>query len=450
MNPSELLETMRGILVKTEVEEAVALARGVEAWMRRFAENRITVSKSWRLVDGAVYLIDGKRSLGFEISNLQPEAVEKAIKHAVRSLKIAPESDVKPILYDGPTGYGEESLGYDPEILELAYGSVDMVEEAVNAASREGANKTSGVLTFGRGVRLIYTTTGCEGSEQSTFIEFSVRSFYDEESTGQSVRCGSSVRDVNASEMGEEAGRTAWNARNPQKGKPGVYDVVFKPCAMANLLNSVAESASAYAAEIGLSYFKGLKGAKVAADNVTLWDDPRNPRSPVISLFDDEGRPTHRFSIIENGVLKSYLHTSKTAQRLGEAPTGSAYFSTSVGDMVPAARTLIMDPGDVKEDELIGEVGKGVLIHNLWYTRFQNYTAGDFSTMPRDGVFMVRGGEVAEPLKGLRLSDNMVRLLSTIRRLSAERRWVKWWEVNVPVLTPSCLVGEVRLTKPTK
>jgi PmbA protein len=450
MKPGELLETIRGILGKVDVEEAVASVRGVEAWMNRFAENRVTVSKSWRLMEGVVYLVEGKRSLGFEISNIQPEAVEKAIRHAARLVKNAPESDVKPILHAGPTQYGEQSLAYDPGILELVDGSVDMVEEAVNAASREGARKTSGVLTFGKGSRLIYTTTGCEGSEQSTFIEFSVRAFYGEESTGQSVRCGSSPRDVDASEIGEEAGRTAWNARNPRKAKPGVYDVAFKPCAMANLLNSVGESASAYAAEIGLSYFKGLKGLKVASDIVTLWDDPQNPRSPVTSLFDDEGRPTYKFSIIERGVLKSYLHTSKTAQRLGEDPTGNAYFSTSVGDMVPAARTLIMDPGDVREDELIKELNDGILIHNLWYTRFQNYATGDFSTMPRDGVFLVRSGEVVKPLKGLRLSDNMVRLLSAVKRVSVERTWVKWWETDVPVLTPSCVVGGVRLTKPTK
>lgn len=450
MDPVELLETIRGVLAKTDVEEAVALARGVEAWMRRFSENRVTVSKSWKLVDGVVYLIDGKRSLGFEISNIQPEAVEKTIRHAARLIRNVPESDVKPLLHSEPTNYGDAKLGYDPEILELPYGSVDMIEEAVNAASREGARKTSGVLTFGRGVRLISTSTGCEGSEESTFIELSVRSFYDEESTGQSVRCGSSRRDVNASEIGGEAGKTAWNARNPQKGKPGVYDAAFKPCAMASLLNTVAESASAYAAEIGLSYFKGLKGVKVAADTVTLWDDPRNPRSPVVSLFDDEGRPTKKFTIVERGVLKSYLHTSKTAQRMGEEPTGNSYFSTTVGDMVPAARTLIMDPGDAKEDELIEEMDHGVLIHNLWYTRFHNYTTGDFSTMPRDGVFMVKGGEVVKPLKGLRLSDNMVRWLGAVKGLSVERAWVKWWEVDVPTLTPTCIVGGVRLTKPTK
>ena len=99
---------------------------------------------------------------------------------------------------------------------------------------------------------------------------------------------------------------------------------------------------------------------------------------------------------------------------------------------------------------MVDRAHEGLYITNNWYTRFQNYQTGDFSTIIRDGVFRITNGKIAEPLKGLRLSDNMVRILQSVRALSSTQEWVKWWEVHTPTLTPYALVDGVGISTAKK
>ena len=85
---------------------------------------------------------------------------------------------------------------------------------------------------------------------------------------------------------------------------------------------------------------------------------------------------------------------------------------------------------------------------NTWYTRFQNYAKGDFSTIPRDGIFLVENGEIKQSLKDIRISDNALSLLNNIVGISKERQHVHWWgEADPPSLSPYVLIKNVHVTK---
>ena len=101
-------------------------------------------------------------------------------------------------------------------------------------------------------------------------------------------------------------------------------------------------------------------------------------------------------------------------------------------------------------DDLFDKAHEGLYITNNWYTRFQNYQTGDFSTISRDGVFQIKNGKLFGPVKGLRLSDNMVRILQSVKAMAKDRHWVKWWEVATPTLTPHVLVEGVGITTAKK
>jgi len=88
-------------------------------------------------------------------------------------------------------------------------------------------------------------------------------------------------------------------------------------------------------------------------------------------------------------------------------------------------------------------------VTNDWYLRYRDVRRGEFSTIPRDGLFLVRHGSIERALKGLRISDNMLRILSSIEDMSAERYPIVWWEVETPVMAPYLLVREVNFTRPT-
>jgi PmbA protein len=90
---------------------------------------------------------------------------------------------------------------------------------------------------------------------------------------------------------------------------------------------------------------------------------------------------------------------------------------------------------------------KGVILTSNWYTRFKNYRTGEFSTVPRDGAYLVEAGQVTKPLKGMRVSDDLERMFSSVKMLSREREWIQWWEVDTPTLCPWMLIDGVRITR---
>jgi PmbA protein len=141
-------------------------------------------------------------------------------------------------------------------------------------------------------------------------------------------------------------------------------------------------------------------------------------------------------------VLKTYLHNTSTAKVFKTKTTGNA------GLIVPTPWNEEMDGGDRSKDELLEDMKRGLYLTNTWYTRFQNSAKGDFSTIPRDGIFLVQNGEIRQSLKDLRISDNAQSLLSNIAAVSKERQHVHWWEeAEPPSLSPYVLITGVHLTK---
>ncbi|MEM4184006.1 MAG: metallopeptidase TldD-related protein, partial [Candidatus Caldarchaeum sp.] len=116
----------------------------------------------------------------------------------------------------------------------------------------------------------------------------------------------------------------------------------------------------------------------------------------------------------------------------------------------PHPFNLVCKPGDKPFDKLISSIDNGIWITNDWYLRYQNYRTGEFSTIPRDGLFLIKNGGVEKPLKGLRLSDNIVNILKGIRALSSEAYWIRTWEITLPTYAPAAVVEKVNFTTSVK
>jgi PmbA protein len=227
----------------------------------------------------------------------------------------------------------------------------------------------------------------------------------------------------------------------PKQGKPGKYTALLGPLVFADLSSQVGSMSSAYRIETGQSFLVDKINLEVASKNFTLIDDPTIPNSYGGKAYDDEGIPTRRNYIIQKGILKTYLHNSTTAKKFKTKTTGNS------GLISPHPWNLIIKPGIKDYSELLEEIDYGIYVTNNWYLRYQNYRKGDFSTIPRDGMFLVKNGEIISSIKELRISDNMLRIMKNIRAMSKSRLWVKWWEVDIPTLTPFAVIEELNFTK---
>ncbi|MEA3254276.1 MAG: TldD/PmbA family protein, partial [Candidatus Altiarchaeota archaeon] len=250
------------------------------------------------------------------------------------------------------------------------------------------------------------------------------------------------LRDFNPGAAGKKAGEIAKQALNPGEGRGGVYDIIFDPLAFANLLGHILGFASAFSVDIGESFLADRIDKVIGNEIVTLVDDGSLAGGFNSSKFDAEGVPTQRNVVVEKGVLKTYLHNTSTAKKYGAESTGNA------GLISPHPWNAVIEPGDYGRDDLFSGVNKGLYITNVWYTRFQNYRTGDFSTIPRDGLFLIENGELSQPLSNLRVSDNLLHILKNITALGDKQEWIHWWDAEVPSLLPYVLVKDVRVTKP--
>jgi PmbA protein len=449
-NPHETVQEIVSTARELGVQSTAAGFTKFQERMVRFSNNAITVTKSWQTEVPTVYVVADRKRAACQIEEQNPSELRRVIEELVKTMKVTPAGDTDFELPEGPFEYQTVPGLYDKKVAEAETELVDAVEIAVNAARKEGASRVSGVVISRTWEHFVLTSQGAEGSDRGTEVEITVRAFLADDASGQGNSLSTSLQHFDPEDAGRIAGKIAKLALNPEQGNSGKFNVIFGPSIFANLLNRVGDSASAYTVDLGLSFFRNMIEKKVASEIFTLHDDSRLPNGPGSITLDDEGYPTQRIPLIEKGRLETYLHTAYTAAKYKAKLTGNAKFEAGIAGMIPTARNLIVDEGDRKLEDLFDIAHEGLYITNNWYTRFQNYQTGDFSTICRDGVFKISNGRLSGPVKGLRLSDNMIRILQSVKALSKESRWVKWWEVDTPTLTPFALVESVGITTANK
>ncbi len=197
----------------------------------------------------------------------------------------------------------------------------------------------------------------------------------------------------------------------------GNYPVVFSPEAMTSMLGVFSGIFNSENAQKGLSRLLGREGEKIAADFVSIIDDPFYPENGINLSFDDEGSPTCTKAVVENGVLKTLLYNLKTANKAGVKTTGNASkagYSASVG-IRPF--TFYIAPGNISEEELLKKAENGVYITSLGGLHAgANSVSGDFSL--QSSGFMIENGVKTKAVKSFTVSGNFYELLKNISALS--------------------------------
>jgi PmbA protein len=404
----------------------------------RFSNNEIDITVAWNDYVTDVALSWQKRFVATQIHNF--EKVDETMKRLYQLARVSKENPMYGGIAKGKFKYRKSKADKSLENLDQA----DYVFKAIEAARKEaGPDLNAGGILFTKleDVYLV-SSEGPIGEDCRSAIEFSIRAFSQREASGHGVECSSTIKGFDPSRAGKKAGDIARMAKNPKEGVEGRYDVIFDPLISGALLGMWGGMTSAFAVMIQQSIFVGKLGQKVASDTVTMQDVPA-PYSMSNRVFDDEGVPVKENVLIDKGVLKTYVHNTSTAKIFKTETTGNA------GLVFPNPWNLELDAGNMSKDEIFKDVKRGLYLTNTWYTRFQNYATGDFSTIPRDGMFLIENGEIKQSWKDVRISDNALRMLNNIAGISKERQHVHWWgEADPPSLSPYILMKDVQITRP--
>ena len=151
----------------------------------------------------------------------------------------------------------------------------------------------------------------------------------------------------------------------------------------------------------GTSAFSGRIGERVAAPGVTVIDDGTIDRRRGSLTIDDEGTPTSRTVLIEDGILKGYIHDRLSARMMGATPTGNGRRQSFAHSPMPRMTNTFMLGGKDDPAELITRMKDGIYAKNFGGGQV-DITSGKF-VFGCTEAYRVRNGKLAEPVKGATL-----------------------------------------------
>ncbi len=411
----------------------------------RYSNSRIDASNWWSERHAHAFVAVGRRTLSTDIRDLN--SAKASIDALVQAARASPENSEYAGLPSGRFKYRRGRA--DPKIAALRSPSKH-VHDAIQAAAREGATEVGGTL-FVRVLRTgIASSGGALAEDEAAALELSVRAFAQPEASGHALCCTHRLSGLDARGAGSRAGQMAVLAKDPAEGSVGKTDLILEPLFLGGLIHSTSNMLSAFYVEVGMSAFAKKLGKKVASEEVTLVDDPTMP-STSQRAFDHEGVPTRRTVVVKEGVLKTYLHDSSTAKRFKTKTTGNAGPFIPLGFDPPAAPLPIhpvLETGDWTVEEMIADTKSGLYLNNTWYTRYQSYSMGDFSTIPRDAILRIQDGRIVGAVKNIRVSDNILSLWKGVDAVSKSSEEIFWWDEAAPPSTlPTVRIRGMDITR---
>jgi TldD protein len=215
------------------------------------------------------------------------------------------------------------------------------------------------------------------------------------------------------------------DAKSPKGGK---FTIIMDP----ELTGTFIHEAFGHAVEADHilnkeSILEGRIGEKVALEEVTIIDDPRIGSKKKVNLpyelfgsykFDDEGIPSQETTIIENGVLKNYLHSLETASRMNEKPNGHGRAS-SVGSH-PQVRMgiTVLSPGDWKLEDMISDIKDGIFCESFQYG-YTDPASGNFQFKCKLS-YRIKNGEKTKMMRDVSLSGMTLEILNKITAIGKD------------------------------
>jgi PmbA protein len=187
--------------------------------------------------------------------------------------------------------------------------------------------------------------------------------------------------------------------------------VLFDERVASGLIGHLVSAINGSAIARGASWLKDALETAVLPEGIDLVEDPHRPRVPGSRPFDAEGLPVARRALVEGGVLKGWTLDLATARKLGLASTGNAARGPSAPPS-PAAGNLWLTHGTASRDDLIAEMGTGLLVTSMLGASI-NPTTGDYSRGAAG--FWVEGGRIARPVNECTIAGNLREMLKTIR-----------------------------------
>jgi PmbA protein len=288
----------------------------------------------------------------------------------------------------------------------------------------------------------IANSNGIAGFDKGTIIECSLATVAKEGNTVTPVCFEFNAErsyKVDPEWVGKEAARLAVSALKTKRIKTRNTKLILTQFALQDLLYfTLINAVKADNVQRGQSAFKGKIGAKVASENVTIYDDGLFPGGLRTGAFDGEGTPHQKTLLVEKGVLRNFLYDNYAAAKEGKESTGNASRAGYLSTPNIEATNFHILPGNKASDQLLGEVDDGLIIYYLQGAHSSNPVSGEFSVVATP-AWQIRKGEIVHCSRGVMLAGNIFEVLKNVSVIANNDRKVG------QLISPWLLVENVKV-----
>jgi TldD protein len=162
----------------------------------------------------------------------------------------------------------------------------------------------------------------------------------------------------------------------------------------------------------GVSIYSDKIGKPIAKPFVSIVDDAAQPHARGAINVDDEGNPAGTTTLVDRGILATYMHDSISAKHYGVKSTGNGRRQSYQHAPMPRMRATYMLPGPHEHDEIVASVKKGIYCQGFSNGQV-NIGAGDFTFYVKNG-FLIEDGKLGRPIKDVNIIGNGPKVLELI------------------------------------
>lgn len=397
-------------------DEAEVMVQSGSSALTRFANNCIEQNVNERGYGISVRTVFGKKVGRASTNTLDDDSLKKAVR-ASELLAKYQKDDEELLPMPGPQEYSEL-----PNFVEATAGfsptnRAEAIADLVNRCRSQKGLTTAGIFSNEAQYMALANSKGLFAYEGMTSAVFSATVMTDD-SAGWAEDNNKDVGKIDLASVADTAMDKAIKSREPVAVEPGEYTVVLEPAAVGNLLIFLGYLAfGALAYQEGRSFLSGKLGEKLFGENITIEDNVHHELSAGLP-FDFEGMPRRSVSLIENGVAKNVVHDRKTAAKAGAETTGHGLPVPNTSGPIPL--NMVMLPGEATLEEMLASTKKGILVTQFHYANTVNPMKLVVTGMTRNGTFLIEDGKVARPIKNLRMTESLEKILNNVEMIGKD------------------------------
>ncbi len=367
-------------------------------------------------------LVDGKFGYAstefIDVSEMRP-----LVLRAVNNAKYI-ESDDEGIIFSGSEKYYNKTIEYKslPELSVIKNNALELQKENYACGKNVSDGTSSSQIAFECEMHIV-NSEGLDLSNKASvtgaYVGIVVREG-DEAAEDMAMSCGDDLEQLKS--LCKKAYNGAMGKIGAGEVSSGKYDIIIDGNQMRSILSAFWTIFSARSVRLGLSLLADKLGTKIAADCVTITDNPFDEHCPLQTTFDAEGVATYKKNIINNGELKTFLYNLSEAKRAGTCSTGNGYKGSYADTVGIRPYCFAIEPGKYSDDELFSIVNNGIYITEMKGLHAgANAVTGDFSI--ESAGYMIKDGKKDVPVKSFTIAGNFYELLKNITHVASETKY---------------------------